>query len=84
MLQVKEGDVIEVDTVMAEKGTAAGAGSQPQGSLVKRGRVVVTEIGARTRRGGYRLTLLRYKHYALFRRQFSTFPSFLKFITHYR
>ena len=77
MLQVKEGDIIEVDTVMEEREAADSAGS-----LIKRGRVVVKEIGPRTRKGGYRLTLLRYKHYALFRRKFSTL--LFKFITHYR
>ena len=80
MLQVKVGDIVEVDTVMEER--QGPDGLEPEGSLVKRGRVVVAEIGQRTRKGGYHLTLLRFKHYALFRRQYST--ALFKFITHYR
>ena len=34
---------------------------------MKRGRVVVKEIGPLTRKGKYRLLLVRYKHYELFR-----------------
>ena len=46
-----------------------------EGSLVKRGRVVVKEIGPQTKKGGYHLTLVRYKQYALFRRNFSSWTS---------
>ena len=34
--------------------------------MVKRGRVELTKIGEKTRKGGYRLTLTRYKHFASF------------------
>ena len=64
--QVKEGDIVEVDTVLKP-----GEDSR-EGSLVKRGRVVVKEIGPQTKKGGYHLTLIRYKQYALFRRNFSS------------
>ena len=36
---------------------------------VRRGRVVVKEIGEQTRKGGYHLTLIRYKHFALIQRR---------------
>lgn len=39
-----------------------------EGNMVKRGRVVVKEIGPPTRKGGSHLTLLRYKHFALFKK----------------
>lgn len=65
MPQVSEGDVIEVDTVL--KSTEEGDRAEKEsGPLVKRGRVEVLEIGERTRKGGYHLTLLRYKHYSQF------------------
>lgn len=36
---------------------------------VQRGRLVVKEIGEQTRKGGYHLTLVRYKHFALVQRR---------------
>ena len=65
--QVSEGDVIEVDTVLRSAEESDG-GEGERGPLVKRGRVEVLEIGERTRRGGYHLTLLRYKYYSQFHR----------------
>ena len=65
--QVSEGDVIEVDTVL-RSAEESDSGEGERGPLVKRGRVEVLEIGERTRRGGYHLTLLRYKHYSQFHR----------------
>ena len=55
-----------------EEEASAGDGSGEQGTLIKRGRVVITEIGPRTKKGGYHLTLTRHKHFDLFRRKFST------------
>ena len=47
------------------------------GTVVRRGRVVVKEIGARTKKGGYHMTLSRCKNYAVFRRKLSTFITWL-------
>lgn len=65
-LQVAEGDIVEVDEILEEEGS---------GTRVKRGRVVVQEIGSRTKRGGYHLTLIRYKQYAIFHRNLSSFAT---------
>ena len=54
-VQVCMGDVIEVDRVL-------------ETGLVRRGRLVVKEIGGRTRRGGYHISVIRYKTFALFHR----------------
>ena len=70
-LQVTEGDVVEVDEVLE----AAGEGGSTK---FRRGRVVVEEIGARTKRGGYHLTLTRYKHYAIFHRNLWTVATHLE------
>ena len=43
--------------------TSEGGG---EGLLVRRGRVEVLEIGGRTRKGGYHLTLQRNKHFSQF------------------
>ena len=56
-----------------EEEGGASSSSCEGGEVVRRGRVEVKEIGARTRKGGYILTLMRYKHFAAFRRTFSTF-----------
>ena len=71
---------MELDTILKEqkKGNDTADTSDKQsvvkssepGSLVKRGRVVVKEIGNRTRSGGYHLTLVRYKHFKIFRRNY--------------
>ena len=61
MSQVKEGDIIEVDIELKPKGsaTAVNKGEEDQEDsscsegVVKRGRVVVLEIGERTKKGGY-------------------------------
>ena len=52
-----EGDVIEVDAVLR--------GEEEEGrvSTVRRGRVEVMEIGERTRKGGYHVTVKRFKHF---------------------
>ena len=57
------------------KGEGGGSGLHDNDEIIVRGRVVVKEIGERTRKGGYHMTLFRYKHYALFRkvRKFSTY-----------
>lgn len=36
---------------------------------VRRGRVLVKEVGERTKKGGYHLTLIRYKHFSLFQKK---------------
>lgn len=42
---------------------------------VRRGRVLVKEVGEQTKKGGYHLTLVRYKHFALFQKKlYSTHP----------
>ena len=64
-IQVAEGDVVEVDEVLE-------AVDEEGGTRIRRGRVVVQEIGTRTKRGGYHLTLTRYKHYAIFHRNLWT------------
>ena len=68
--------MIEVDTILKP------GDDSREGSLVKRGRVVVKEIGPQTKKGGYHLTLVRYKQYALFRRNFSSWTSQIS--EHYR
>ena len=82
MTQVREGDIVEVDTVLkgpnkshlADKGSEDSTPDSDEETTVRRGRVVVKEIGEQTRKGGYHLTLIRYKHFALFqRRLFSSF-----------
>ena len=67
--QVKQGDVIEVDSIQDKNSKVSLSGSEhgTEGDhvTVRRGRVVVKEIGEQTRKGGYHLTLIRYKHFAL-------------------
>ena len=63
---------MEVDTVLQ---TQEKTNDSHQGSLVRRGRVVVKEIGPQTRKGGYHLTLVRYKQFALFHRNLSSWVS---------
>ena len=78
--QVKEGDIIEVDIELRPKGsaTAVNKGEEDQkdsscsDGVVKRGRVVVLEIGERTKKGGYHMKLSRCKNYAVFKRKLST------------
>ena len=42
---------------------------------IRRGRVLVKEVGEQTKKGGYHLTLVRYKHFALFQKKlYSTHP----------
>lgn len=65
--EVKEGDIIEADTVMKPK--VVGDNNSGDEELVKRGRVVVKEIGEQTRKGGYHMTLVRIKQFALFHRK---------------
>ena len=62
-LQVQEGDVIEVDSDLNTRDDEG-----KEGNMIKRGRVVVKEIGPPTRKGGSHLTLLRFKHFALLKR----------------
>ena len=78
---MREGDIVEVDTILkpAEKRQSlledSNSKSQPGSGdtggevTVRRGRVVVKEIGDRTKKGGYHLTLIRYKHFDLFQRR---------------
>lgn len=60
--------MIEVDTILE------GRPQEPndRGEMVRRGRVVVKEIGPRTRKGGYHLTLMRYKQFEVFKRNLSS------------
>ena len=45
---------------------------------VRRGRVLVKEVGEQTKKGGYHLTLVRYKHFALFQKKlYSTRPPYI-------
>jgi hypothetical protein len=80
--QIKQGDIIEVDSVRDKRKKVtqdSGGGSPSAGSeqgqsegdhvTVRRGRVIVKEIGEQTRKGGYHLTLIRYKHFALVQRR---------------
>ena len=78
--QVKQGDIIEVDSVQDKRKTAtqdsssgslsgSEQGDESDHVTVRRGRVVVKEIGEQTRKGGYHLTLVRYKHFALIQRR---------------
>ena len=73
LAQVKQGDVIEVDSVWdkSSKVSLSGSehGSEGDHVTVRRGRVVVKEIGEQTRKGGYHLTLIRYKHFELVQRR---------------
>ena len=81
LAQVKQGDIIEVDSVQDKRKSVTPDSSKrsPSGSeqgaaegdyvTVRRGRVVVKEIGEQTRKGGYHLTLIRYKHFALIQRR---------------
>ena len=64
---MKEGDIIEVDTPLEAQQTPGTDDKAEAEVVVRRGRVVVKEIGQRTKKGGYRLTLARTKHYSLFR-----------------
>lgn len=76
LLQVKQGDIVEVDTVLKPKATKKGDDPAmiEEGWPVKRGRVVVKEIGERTRKGSYHMTLVRYKQFALMsKKHFGTF-----------
>lgn len=66
--QVKEGDVIDVDTPLADpnKGKAEPEVPGPSASvqLFKRGRVIVKEIGEQTTRNSrWHVTLLRHKQF---------------------
>ena len=54
-MQVVAGDVIDVDTVLKR--------GEDEVSVVRRGRVKVVEIGERTKRGGYHVTVTRFKHF---------------------
>lgn len=59
---MKEGDIIEVDVcASSEEGPS-------NEEVLKRGRVIVTEIGPKTAKGRYRLTLKRYKQFLLYKR----------------
>ena len=78
MLQVKQGDIVEVDSILDKRksvtqdsieGSKQEQGSEGDHVTVRRGRVVVKEIGEQTRKGGYHLTLIRYKHFALIQRR---------------
>ena len=62
------GDIIEVDTILSNSDGAINSDKSEEGGVgvVRRGRVEVVEIGERTRKGGYRLTLNRYKHFSTF------------------
>ena len=60
--KVKQGDIVEVDSIVK------GRDADDDGTKVmKRGRVVVKEIGPQTRKGKHRLSLIVHKHYKLFR-----------------
>ena len=58
--QVVDGDIIEVDTVLKREGGEEEGGRV---SAVRRGRVEVMGIGERTRKGGYHVTVKRFKHF---------------------
>ena len=58
-MQVKEGDVIEVDMIEGPSNE----------EIIRRGRVIVTEIGPQTSKGRYRLTLKRYKQFLLYKKK---------------
>ena len=60
---MSEGDVVEVDTHAREGGED---GDDGKVILVRRGRVEVVEIGNRTKRGGYHVTVTRFKHFRTF------------------
>lgn len=65
---------MEVDTVLKPKKEESGMAEADW--PIKRGRVVVKEIGAQTKKGGYHMTLIRYKQFALMnKRQFGTVSS---------
>ena len=49
-----------------------GSDSSSDGGVVRRGRVVVLEIGEKTKKGGYHMKLSRCKSYAVFNRKLST------------
>ena len=73
MVGITEVDQNGVDGAPTGETTAGGEGggggrSSHDDDAIMRGRVVVKEIGERTRKGGYHLTLIRYKQYALFRK----------------
>lgn len=53
--QVKEGDVIDVDSPMVN--------SKSDDMLFRRGRVVVKEIGEQTKKSRWHVTLLRHKQF---------------------
>ena len=53
----------------ADSGQSGEVGDGDGEVTVKRGRVVVKEIGEQTKKGGYHLTLVRYKHFALLQRR---------------
>ena len=66
-LQVKEGDVIDVDTALKRHSSPdiSDLAAVGGGAGWKRGRVVVKEIGEQTRKGRWCVTLLRHKHFAV-------------------
>ena len=70
VLKVTEGDVIDVDIPLKPRSTDQKGGN---GTVLRRGRVVIKEIsGTQTKKGRYHMTLIRYKHYALFTRNLFT------------
>ena len=61
MSKVTHGDIVEVDSIVKGRDTDNGT------KVMKRGRVVVKEIGLPTHKGKHRLSLIIHKHYKLFR-----------------
>lgn len=61
-MQVKEGDVIDVDTAIQPKD------DQKPEKVFKRGRVVVKEIEGETKKGRWRVTLHRHKQFSIVRK----------------
>ena len=65
-MQVKQGDVIEVDSIL-KSNNGQQDGDTDSTKTVRRGRVMVKEIGPLTRKGRHKLLLVRHKHFKIFK-----------------
>ena len=70
----KRKSLLEDSNNKSQPGSGSGEDADGDGGTggevtVRRGRVVVKEIGDRTKKGGYHLTLIRYKHFDIFQRR---------------
>ena len=54
-----------MDTVLRQPRRTEDNSPSNNGELIKRGRVVVKEIGPQTKKGKYHVTLVRYKQFEL-------------------